>query len=258
MPTPLEVLLDPISLVVIAIYGAMMLWEALKPGRPLPKLKGWKLRGIISFGVFFFLSTYFPLLWDQYLIQYQLFDLGTLGVAGGALAGVLLYEFGVFVWHYTMHKFDFLWKTFHQMHHSAERLDTYGAFYFSPLDMLGWTMLGSLCLTLIIGVVPQAATIVLLTTTFLGIFQHANVKTPHWLGYIIQRPESHTIHHGKGLHAYNYSDLPLFDIVFGTFKNPKEFEMETGFYDGASARVVDMLLFKDVTERQDTQKETAA
>ncbi len=258
MPTPLEVLLDPISLVVIAIYGAMMLWEALKPGRPLPKLKGWKLRGIISFGVFFYLSTYFPLLWDQYLIQYQLFDLSALGVAGGALAGVLLYEFGVFVWHYTMHKFDFLWKTFHQMHHSAERLDTYGAFYFSPLDMLGWTMLGSLCLTLIIGVVPQAATLVLLMTTFLGIFQHANIKTPHWLGYIIQRPESHTIHHGKGLHAYNYSDLPLFDIVFGTFKNPKEFEMETGFYEGASARVVDMLLFKDVTEKKDTQKETAA
>lgn len=27
-----------------------------------------------------------------------------------------------------MHKSDFLWLTFHQMHHSAERLDTYGTF----------------------------------------------------------------------------------------------------------------------------------
>jgi len=87
----------------------------------------------------------------------------------------------------------------------------------------------------------------LLTTTFLGIFQHANIKTPRWLGYIIQRPESHTIHHAKGIHRQNYSDLPLFDIIFGTFQNPKAFEHETGFYHGASARVGDMLLCKDVT-----------
>lgn len=146
-----------------------------------------------------------------------------------------------------MHSVDTLWRVFHQMHHSAERLDTYGAFYFSPMDMIGWTLLGSLCLTLIVGVTPQAATAILLITTFFSIFQHANIKSPRWLGYIVQRPESHAIHHGTGIHAYNYSDLPLIDMVFGTFRNPALSEVETGFYRGASDRVVDMLLFRDVS-----------
>ena len=77
-------------------------------------------------------------------------------------------------------------------------------------------------------------------------FQHVNIRTPQWLGYIVQRPESHSLHHGRGIHQYNYSDLPLFDIVFRTFRNPKEFVSENGFYDGASAKVVQILLFKDI------------
>jgi len=35
--------------------------------------------------------------------------------------------------------------------------------------------------------------------------------------------------------------------LFGTFRNPKSFEIETGFYNGASARIGEMLIFKDVT-----------
>tara|TARA_B100000965_G_scaffold386184_1_gene388202 strand:+ start:1134 stop:1253 length:120 start_codon:yes stop_codon:yes gene_type:complete len=33
-----------------------------------------------------------------------------------------------------------------QMHHSAEVVDSIGAFYFSPLDMIGFTLLGSISL----------------------------------------------------------------------------------------------------------------
>lgn len=247
MPTPVEILLDPISLIVLAIYAGIILWEALAPARVLPRIQGWRLRGLVAFTGYFYLSSYLPLIWDQYLTAYQLFDLTGLGTLGGAIIGLLVYETGVYLWHRSMHRFTPLWRGFHQMHHSAERLDTYGAFWFSPLDMIGWTALGSLCLVFIVGVNPQAATIILLTTVFMGIFQHANIRTPRWLGYFIQRPESHSVHHGKGVHAYNYSDLPLIDIVFGTFRNPAEFTNETGFYDGASNRIGDMLLCRDVS-----------
>ncbi len=73
-------------------------------------------------------------------------------------------------------------------------------------------------------------------------------SSPRWLGYFIQRPESHSRHHARGVHANNYSDLPIFDLLFGTFDNPREFAAETGFYDGASARVVEMLCGRDVAE----------
>lgn len=248
MPTPLEILLDPISLIALGMYTLLIIWEALFPARPLPKVKNWKLRGMTSFAVFFFLSSYLPLLTDPFLSQYQFFDLTNLGNVGGGIFAIVLYEFGVFVWHRAMHKSDFLWRLFHQMHHSAERMDTYGAFYFSLFDMIGFTFLGSICLALLVGVTPQAVTIMLLGTMFLGIFQHTNIKTPHWLGYIIQRPESHTIHHAKGIHKHNYSDLPIFDIIFGSFKNPKGYEHETGFYEGASSKVIEMLTFKDINK----------
>lgn len=248
MPTPLEILLDPISLIVLALYAGLMIWEALFPARQLPPIKYWKLKGLVFFVCFFYLSSYLPLLWNGYLSQYQLFDLTGLGTLGGALVGILIYQLGVYIWHWSMHKSNLLWRVFHQMHHSTERLDTYSAFVFSPLDMIGYTILGSLTLVLAAGFSPQASTVILLSNTFFSMFQHSNIRTPVWVGYFVQRPEAHALHHAKGIHAYNYSDISVYDMLFGTWKNPKDFEFENGFYYGASSRIMDMLLFRDVAK----------
>ncbi len=250
LPSPVKLIFNPISYIVFGMYGGLMLWEGLFPARKLPHVRYWKLKGLLSFVLFFFLSSYLPLLWDGYLAEYQIFNLTGLGTLGGAVVGVVVYEFGEYAWHRTMHNSNFLWKGMHQMHHSAERIDSYGAFYFSPLDMIGWIALGSICLVIVAGFTPEATTLIILATTFLTIFQHSNVKTPTWVGYLIQRPEAHTIHHAKGIHAYNYAGITLFDIIFGTFKNPKDYEHETGFYQGASGKIKEMLLFKDIFEKK--------
>ena len=246
MPTPLEILLDPVSLYILAMYFILIVWEAVFPAHQLPYIAFWKLKGILFFFLFFFLSSYLPLLYEKWLPTSQLIDLSHWGLLPAGLFGIILYELGVYTWHRAMHNNNLLWRIFHQMHHSAERLDTYGAFYFSLFDMVGFTVLGTVCFSFIAGLSPQSITIVLLVTNFFSIFQHANIKTPKWLGYFIQRPESHAIHHARGIHAYNYSDLPLFDLVFGTFKNPGEYKYETGFYEGASDRILDMHMFRDI------------
>lgn len=257
LPGPLELILDPVSLIVFGIYGTLMAWEALFPARVLPKMKFWKLRGMVSFALFFFLSSYLPILWDTHLAAYQLLDLTVLGTGWGAFTGIMIYQLGVYIWHRSMHKNNTLWKVFHQMHHSAERMDSFGAFYFSPMDMIGFTFLGSLCLVVIAGFSAEATTLIILGNTFFSIFQHSNIKTPWWLGYIVQRPESHAIHHAKGIHAYNYSDVAIYDILFGTFRNPKAYEHESGFYHGASARVIDMLKFRDISNEDPETQESA-
>ena len=253
LPNPIEILLDPLSLAVLVSYAFLIIWEAILPARILPKVKYWKLKGLISFFSFFFVASYLPILTDPFLSQYQLIDLSQLGIVASSLIGLIVYEFGIFVYHYSMHRFDFLWRTFHQVHHSAERLDTYGALWHSPLDMIGFTLLSSIIFALTIGLSPEAITIVIFVINFLAFFQHANIKTPHWIGYIIQRPESHSIHHGRGIHKNNYSDIPLVDMVFGTFENPKTYHSATGFYDGSSSRIIDMLLFKDVSSKKKVQ-----
>lgn len=248
LPSPLQILMDPASIIVISIFLILLIAEELFPGRPLPKIKHWKIKGILAFVIYFYLSTYLPMIWNDTLSQYQLFDMSFLGDLGGAIVALWIYELGVYVWHISMHKSDILWRIFHQMHHSAERVDTYGAFFFSPMDMIGFTFLTSLALVVVGGFTVQATIYAIYGATFLSVIQHANIKTPQWMGYIFQRPESHSIHHAKGVHAFNYSDLPLFDIILGTFNNPKDFANETGFYKGASSRICDMLLFKDINK----------
>lgn len=248
VPTPLEILLDPVSLSVLGMYALLMALEAAAPGRPLPRVAGWRARAGLSFVGYFYLSSYLPLWLEPWLSPHTLFDLSSFGAGWGAVVGLLVYEFGGYFWHRAMHASELLWRYVHQMHHSAERLDAASAFYFSPLDMTGWTLVSSLSLGLVLGLDPQATTYTLFAVTFMGIFQHTNLRTPRWLGYLVQRPESHTVHHGRGVHAHNYADLPLLDLVFGTFVNPKGFEHPTGFYPGASARVGAMLLGRDVSK----------
>ena len=246
LPTPWQILIDPASIIVISIFFVLVIIEAVIPARKLPTIKFWRIKGIIAFFIYFFVSSYLPLIWNNYLSEYKIFDLTSLGDYWGGFAALLLYELGVYVWHRSMHKNNLLWRVFHQMHHSAERVDTYGAFYFSLMDMIGFTLLTSLAMVWVAGFTAQAAIYAIYGATFLAVIQHTNIKTPQWTGYIFQRPESHSLHHAKGVHAFNYSDLPLFDILFGSFRNPKEFSNEAGFYSGASSKIGEMLLFKDI------------
>ncbi len=249
-PTPLEVLLDPVSLTVIAMFIGLYVWEKLFPrNKNLPAVKHATIRGLIAFSVFFYLSSYLPILTDGFLAQYQIINLSGLPLIAQILIGLFIYQLFLYSWHRSIHKSDRLWKVFHQMHHSSERLDIPSTFYFSPMDMIAFTVLGSIVFALVMGVSPQAATVIILTLNFLSIFQHANIRTPQWLGYIIQRPEQHAVHHERGVHQHNYSDFPVYDLIFGTFSNPKAFDGQSGFYDGASVRVTEMMMFRDVSSK---------
>ncbi len=53
------------------------------------------------------------------------------------------------------------------------------------------------------------------------------------------------MHHRKGVHYYNYGDLPVWDILLGTFRNPREFNGECGFEAPADRRLGSMLAFVD-------------
>lgn len=248
MPTPFELLLDPATQLMLAMFAGLALWELVLPARALPRVRGWHLRALAAFALYFLLSSYLPLLWADALAPLQLADLSRWPAWAAAALGLVAYEFGAYAWHRSMHRFNPLWRLFHQMHHSAERLDVVSAFWFSPLDMVAWTLLPGLVLT-ILGLSPQAATLTILAITFLSMFQHANVRTPRWLGYLVQRPEMHSVHHARGVHYHNYADLPLVDLLFGTFRNPPRHAPVTGFWHGASRRVADMLLLRDVSRQ---------
>jgi sterol desaturase/sphingolipid hydroxylase (fatty acid hydroxylase superfamily) len=48
------------------------------------------------------------------------------------------------------------------------------------------------------------------------------------------------------VHKYNFSDIPLWDRMFGTYKDTTEFVDRCGFPKGAEEKLIPMLAFKDV------------
>ena len=207
----------------------------------------WRLRTISVTLLGVALSFVLPMAWARLVGERAVFHLSSLGTWWGAVAGILIYELCHYWYHRAVHRSDVLWRVFHQMHHSTDSLDAWSAYYLSPADAAMFISMGTLVFGPLLGLTPEAAAVANLFLTFNAFFQHANIRTPQWLGYIIERPESHGVHHERGVHAFNYSDLPLWDIVFGTFRNPATFERKVGFYDGASTRVKDMLLGRDVS-----------
>jgi len=230
----------------IGLIPAFLLLDGIRR-RPDPNGRFWRLRaGLVTLATFY-LAGYVAIFWSTVLGDFHLLDGSGLGSWGGALAGILVYEFGHYWYHRAAHAFDWLWRAGHQMHHSAEQLDAFGAYYMHPVDTFLFTTISSFVFFPLLGLTAEAGLIGAFFLTFNAMFQHWQVRTPRWLGYLIQRPESHSVHHGRGIHRYNYSDLPLWDLLFGTFRNPDRFQHHHGFYDGASARIGDMLLGRDIT-----------
>jgi sterol desaturase/sphingolipid hydroxylase (fatty acid hydroxylase superfamily) len=233
--------------IVIGAFAAFALVDHFAQRTAFPSVRFWRTMGVISFVLYFTIATLAPFVWDEWFGARQLFDGSALPLWAQVAIGFLVLEFGIYFWHRLMHSWDPLWRATHQMHHSAERVDIWGAYYFHPLDTVGWALLGSACLVGIFGMAPEAALIVAVLTTIPGMFQHLNIRTPHWLGYLVQRPESHLIHHQRGVHAYNYGDIPLPDMIFGTYRNPRSWDGQNGFHDGSTWQIPEMLAFRKIS-----------
>ena len=232
--------------IVLGLFAAFAATDLVARARAFPEVTSWRLKGVAFLMLYLAVATWAPLMWDGWLGRYRLFAADALPLWMQVVGGFLVLELGIYVWHRTMHNVPFLWRWFHQMHHSAERFDVFGAFYFHPFDMLAFTLVGSLCLVVGFGISAEAAIFIGVAASFCSMFQHANIATPRWLGYFITRPESHSLHHERGVHARNYADIPLFDMLFGTFENPRTFDREVGFHDGGSKRLGAMLIGRQI------------
>ena len=227
--------------------------ERLFPARRMPQAKWWVVKGFVFFLITGALNTFVPaLVAEQVTGAATPIDLRGLGLLPGAIAIMIASDVVSYWVHRCLHRINFVWRWTHQMHHSAERLDIPGAVYFHPLDVAVQAGVPTLLVALL-GVTPDAAALGGYALFVLAMFQHLNVKTPRWLGYIVLRPEQHSVHHERGVHAYNYGNLAFMDILFGTFRNPEGFSREQGFWDGASAKVGAMLVGRDVGEPNPTE-----
>lgn len=236
---------DFVALLIPLTFFAMLAIEQAGTGREWPRQRWWRLRGLGFFVMLMTLNAVLPGLLPPSLTAHHLFDGSRLGIAGGAAVGYLVFSLVTALMHRAYHRYDPLWRWVHQLHHAPARLDVSGSVIFTPWEITLNIAAFQLVAVFLLGLDPLAAAITGTIAAFYGMFQHFNVRTPCWLGYLIQRPESHGVHHRRGFHAYNYADLPVWDLLWGTFRNPARFEGEVGFEPGASPRLAPMLVGRD-------------
>lgn len=221
--------------------------ERFFPGWKLPYVPTWPIRVLAINGIQLLVVIVAGYTWEKWFSFYSIFHLSSR--INPILGGLLAYFIATFIfywWHRIRHTSDFFWKYFHQIHHSPQRLEVITSFYKHPLEMVVNSLIGGALVYTCLGLSPEAGGIYTLCTALGEFFYHTSVKTPQWVGYIFQRPEMHRIHHEYHKHKNNYGDIVWWDMLFGTYENPKKFESTCGFEEEKELKLKEMLAFKDV------------
>lgn len=249
--------MDLDTLVALAIAGGFFVFMAVElvipAKRDMPQMRFWRLIGIAGFIVTFAVNALAPLVIVPLFAGIHALDLSGWGL-WAALPTVMLTTFFTYWSHRLQHRFDLLWRIGHQLHHGVARVDTASAFIFHPVDVfiqVFWTLLAAVLL----GVTPVAGAIAGVLGAWIAFYQHWNIDTPRWTNWFIQRPEAHMLHHELGVHARNFGDMPVWDMLFGTYANPaRADDVKVGFEPERMRRWVAMVLMVDVSSDQGRER----
>jgi sterol desaturase/sphingolipid hydroxylase (fatty acid hydroxylase superfamily) len=220
--------------------------EALAPsGRAMPAIRNWRLVGLAGLALTLAVYVYGPLLLVPLLPPMAIVDLNGWGNWAALPLWVLATFFGYW-FHRVMHYFDLLWRAGHQLHHGVARVDISSAMIFHPVDAFIQGVAAALLAAGLLNATPHAAAWAGLWGFIVALYQHWNIRTPAWTGWIIQRPEAHLLHHERNIHARNFGDMPIWDRLFGTYGEPVDHDIELGFKPERSRRWLAMLMMVDV------------
>jgi sterol desaturase/sphingolipid hydroxylase (fatty acid hydroxylase superfamily) len=241
--------LGSVTLPTILVIVSTVIFFALERvflGRALPYAKGWYTRAILVNLAQLVITLATVRLWIEIFGDFSLFKFSTwnMPLAEG-FVGWFVGTFFFYWWHRLRHVKGW-WLVFHQIHHSPSRIELVTSFYKHPIEILSDAVLTAVVLYPFLGCSLLGAFWYNLFAATGEYFYHANLRTPRWLRYFIQTPELHSIHHQFDVHKYNFSDIPIWDRIFGTYKDTTEFAARCGFPTGAEEKLVPMLAFKDV------------
>jgi len=139
------------------------------------------------------------------------------------LEAVLIVDLLGYFYHRWSHKSPLLWK-FHAVHHSSEKMDWLASARVHPLDQISQRAVTFVPLYAL-GFTKETFGAYLILAIFVAVFNHSNVRLKFkFLRWLIVTPEYHHWHHSNDPEARdkNFSgQLPLLDLLFGTFYLPK-------------------------------------
>lgn len=234
---------------IVVMMAAFAILERLRPDVKLNPVRGWWVRVALANIAQLFIVILAALTYERWMGNgpsvFRLRDHVSPFVGG--FIGYLVNTWLFYWWHRSRHEIYWLWVCVHQIHHSAERIEVATSFYKHPLEILADSVLMATLLYPFLGLSSESSVWLSAFSAFGEFFYHMNVATPRWIGYFFQRPEMHRIHHLRNKRfCFNYSDLPIWDILGGTFFNPESMSEATGYVEADEVRLLEMLIFRDV------------
>ncbi len=241
--------MNEMTLPIIYLTAAVLFtWEHLFPAhKSKPQLK-WYIRAIFINTINVFVFVFFAAIVEAAELP-SLLNIGkNINPLAGAFIAYFIFTFVVYWWHRARHASDFLWRAFHQLHHSPKRIETLTAYYIHPLDMIANLIISNTIVFGILGLGVEGAAWYTVITGIAGFIIHANIRLPRQVGYVFQTPEMHRLHHKSNHHANNYSDIVWWDMIFGTYENPTTDIEHCGFDKKSEAKIFSMLFARDINE----------
>jgi sterol desaturase/sphingolipid hydroxylase (fatty acid hydroxylase superfamily) len=137
---------------------------------------------------------------------------------------VLLLAFDLigYVYHRTLHSADWLFA-FHALHHDTRRVHMLKAVrvHFGE-EFVNFLLVVPLCI--VAGCPTPLLTWLGMWNVFESNLAHSNVdqRFPNWVHYVVRTSGVHYIHHSEhfALQNSNFGGLPIWDIIFGTYRHP--------------------------------------
>lgn len=198
------------------------------------------------------------------------------------LSGFLTFffrDFFSYVYHWSMHKVNFLWK-FHKVHHSTTELVPTSAYRVHIVEFVYDAFalgLGHVCANVVffnifndMNFADAGAVRTIGFTMFSCIYMpimsikhlHKQISFGPIFNKVLVSPAYHRLHHGKAreLKAKNFAlFFPIFDLIFGTYQEPnKDHEYEIGIENPEDyTTLMDLIwqpfkeFYQDITNKKD-------
>jgi sterol desaturase/sphingolipid hydroxylase (fatty acid hydroxylase superfamily) len=231
---------SPRMLVVMAFLSLLLVWDIAKRGWKL----SWSRRAIkgafASITIFHINLLFVPVVWAGSNYVREAYDaLGVPGIAVEAWAGwplwviaplaVIAYDFADYWTHRVLH-IRALWPI-HAIHHSDPDVNGLTAYRIHFLEGLAMWVCYALLLTWI-GLPAEAIGLAALFRALHNIYVHIDVDWDHGpFHFVLASPRFHRWHHADHPEAYDRNlanVLPVWDVLFGTYRNLGKLDVPLG------------------------------
>lgn len=154
------------------------------------------------------------------------------GSVVAAIVTLLVRAFISFGTHYVHHMVPFLWRI-HRIHHLDTELDVSTTVRFHPLEFVVALIVG-VPIIVVFGLTPAVLALYELLDVVVTLWSHSNTQVPARLERVLRvcivTPDLHRIHHSTWKPETNSNFgavLPVWDLIFGTFRARPRVDHET-------------------------------